>query len=157
RASWWRACQARPPSIPWRRVLANRQGTAWGNRPWAHSSPKPKPRAACGPASRSSGAVYRLGCAASWGRKQPDLTARNGARRPEVGSYFLRVTATEIPMSFRITGLSPDPFRPLFGLPDEELARHGARRYRADAKPGYPDRVELRDAEPGETLLLVNY
>jgi hypothetical protein len=27
----------------------------------------------------------------------------------------------------------------------------------ADAKPGYPDRVELRDAEPGETLLLLNY
>ena len=60
-------------------------------------------------------------------------------------------------MSFRITGLSPEPFRILFGLTDKELAKHGARRYVADAKPGYPDRIELRDAEPGETLILMNY
>jgi len=59
-------------------------------------------------------------------------------------------------MSFRITGLSPEPFRPLFGLPDEALARHGARRYVADG-PGFPDRIEISDAAPGETLLLVNY
>ncbi len=60
-------------------------------------------------------------------------------------------------MSFRISGLSPEPFRPLFGLSDEELAAHGAKRYVADQKPGYPDRIEMRDAEPGETVLLVNY
>ena len=60
-------------------------------------------------------------------------------------------------MSFRITGLSPRPFQHLFGLPDEQLAKHGAKRYVADTKPGYPDRIELRDAEPGETLILLNY
>jgi hypothetical protein len=60
-------------------------------------------------------------------------------------------------MSFRITGLSPEPFLPLFGLADEDLARHGAKRYVCDRTPGYPDRIELRDAAPGETLLLVNY
>ena len=60
-------------------------------------------------------------------------------------------------MSFRITGLSPRPFEHLFGLSDEELAKHGAKRYVADAKPGYPDRIEMRDAEPGETLILLNY
>lgn len=60
-------------------------------------------------------------------------------------------------MSFRIKGLSPAPFRHLFGLPDQELSRHNARRYIADAKPGYPDRVEIRDAEPGQSVLLVNY
>jgi Protein of unknown function (DUF1203) len=60
-------------------------------------------------------------------------------------------------MSFRITGLSPDSFRHLFGLPDEELAKRGAKRYVADTKPGYPDRIELRDAEPGETVILLNY
>lgn len=60
-------------------------------------------------------------------------------------------------MTFRITGLSPEPFRHLFGLPEDELARHGARRYVADVKPGYPDRIELRDAEPGERLILVSY
>jgi Protein of unknown function (DUF1203) len=60
-------------------------------------------------------------------------------------------------MSFRITGLSPEPFRPLFGLSDQELAAQGVRRYVADSKPGFPDRVEVRDAEPGETVLLLNY
>jgi hypothetical protein len=60
-------------------------------------------------------------------------------------------------MTFRITGLSPEPFRHLFGMSEEELVMHGARRYVADRKPGFPDRIELRDAEPGETLLLLNY
>jgi hypothetical protein len=60
-------------------------------------------------------------------------------------------------MSFRITGLAPQPFQHLFGLSDEELAKHGATRYVADTKPGYPDRIEVRDAEPGETLILLNY
>jgi hypothetical protein len=60
-------------------------------------------------------------------------------------------------MSFRITGLSPEPFRHLFGLSDTELAAKGAKRYRADKSPGFPDRIEIRDAHPGETLLLLNY
>jgi hypothetical protein len=60
-------------------------------------------------------------------------------------------------MDYRITGLDADTFRPLFGLPDDELARRGAKRYVANIKPGFPDRVELRDAEPGETLILVNH
>ncbi len=60
-------------------------------------------------------------------------------------------------MSFHITGLSPAPFRHLFGLSDADLARHGAKRYVAEAKPGYPDRIAVRDAEPGESVLLVNY
>jgi hypothetical protein len=60
-------------------------------------------------------------------------------------------------LSFRIKGLSPHPFRHLFGLSDEELAKHGAKRYVADSTPGYPDRIEVRDAEPGETLILLNY
>ena len=60
-------------------------------------------------------------------------------------------------MSFRITGLSPEPFRPLFGLDDTQLAAKGVKRYVADSKPGFPDRIELRDAEPGESVLLLNY
>ena len=60
-------------------------------------------------------------------------------------------------MPFRITGLDPAPFRTLYGLPDDALAARGVRRYVADAKPGFPDRVEVRDAEPGESLLLLNY
>ena len=60
-------------------------------------------------------------------------------------------------MSFRITGLSPEPFRPLFGLPDADLAAHGAIRHVATAASTFPDRIELRDAAAGETVLLVNY
>lgn len=59
--------------------------------------------------------------------------------------------------SFRITGLSPQPFRHLFGLPDDALAAQGARRYVVDEMPGFPDRIEMRDLEPGETVLLVNH
>ena len=70
---------------------------------------------------------------------------------------MMAFTIKEIAMPFRITGLSPDEFRPLFGLSDPELAAKGARRYIADSKPGFPDRVEMRDAEPSESLLLLNY
>ena len=60
-------------------------------------------------------------------------------------------------MSFRIQGLSPEPFAVLYGLPDEALAARGVIRYVADKTPGFPDRVEMRDAEPGETVLLLNH
>ncbi len=58
-------------------------------------------------------------------------------------------------MSFRITGLDAAPFAHLFGLSDDALAGHNAKRYVADTKPGFPCRITLEDAEPGETLLLV--
>lgn len=60
-------------------------------------------------------------------------------------------------MEFHVSGLSPDPFHHLFGLTDAELRGFGALRVVADRPRAYPDRVELRDAEPGEHLLLVNY
>jgi Protein of unknown function (DUF1203) len=60
-------------------------------------------------------------------------------------------------MSFRITGLSPEPFQHLYGLSEEELAQHGVKRYVADEKPGFPDRIEMKDAEPGQTMLLINH
>ena len=60
-------------------------------------------------------------------------------------------------MSFRIIGLSPKLFRQFYGLSDDLLAAKRVKRCVADKKPGFPDRVEVRDAEPGETLLLLNY
>jgi hypothetical protein len=60
-------------------------------------------------------------------------------------------------MDFRIIGLDPAPFRHLYGLPAAALAASGAERCIADERPGFPDRVELRDAAPGEVLLLLNY
>ena len=60
-------------------------------------------------------------------------------------------------MPFRVIGLSPEPFRHLYGLSDAQLLAQGARRYIVDKNPGFPDRIELRDLDPGETSFLVNY
>jgi hypothetical protein len=60
-------------------------------------------------------------------------------------------------MAFHVQGLDPRPFRPLFGLSDAELTSRGVKRCIANCKPGFPDRIELRDAEPGEALLLLNF
>lgn len=60
-------------------------------------------------------------------------------------------------MSFAISGLDPAPFRPFYGRSDAELAEARVVRMTADAKPGFPCRVTLEDAEPGETLLLINH
>lgn len=60
-------------------------------------------------------------------------------------------------MAFRIVGLDPGEFRSLFSLSDEELADRNITRVVANEKPGFPCRVTLRDAEPGESLLLLNY
>jgi Protein of unknown function (DUF1203) len=60
-------------------------------------------------------------------------------------------------MAYRITGLSPKPFMHLYGLSDQALAVQGVKRVVADSKPGYPDRIEMRDADVGETLLLLNH
>jgi hypothetical protein len=59
-------------------------------------------------------------------------------------------------MNFTVQGLSPEPFVPLYGLSDAELAERRARRVVVDG-PGFPERIEMRDAAPGETLLLVNF
>ena len=60
-------------------------------------------------------------------------------------------------MSFQITGLDAAPFRRFYGLSDEELQSLGVKRLIADKSPGFPDRIELRDVEQGEALLLLNY
>jgi hypothetical protein len=60
-------------------------------------------------------------------------------------------------MDFRIKGLAPQPFAPLFALDDTALAERRALRKTSDSKPGFPCRITLRDAEPGETVLLLNY
>ena len=60
-------------------------------------------------------------------------------------------------MTYRIQGLSPEPFRALFDLPDEALAERRAVRVTADSPTGYPCRVTLEDAAPGDALMLVNH
>src|SRR5271165_1430870 len=57
--------------------------------------------------------------------------------------------------SFQLVGLPFEPFSPLFALSDAALVEHNACRVVATAKPGYPCRVSLADAEIGEELLLL--
>jgi hypothetical protein len=60
-------------------------------------------------------------------------------------------------MSFRYRGLPLAPFAPLFALDDASLAEKGFKRMVVDEKPGFPCRITLEDAEPGERVLLVTY
>lgn len=60
-------------------------------------------------------------------------------------------------MNFLVTGLPLAPFVPLFQLTDAEIAGQRAVRRLVDASPGFPCRVSLEDAEPGETVLLLNF
>lgn len=60
-------------------------------------------------------------------------------------------------MSFTISGLPVEDFKPLFDLDEDALAARGIIRRVATAKPGFPCRIGLRDAELGETVLLLNH
>ena len=59
-------------------------------------------------------------------------------------------------MTYRVTGLDPAPYRPLFGLSDDELAERGIVRMTVDS-PTFPCRVSLTDREIGEKVLLLNH
>lgn len=60
-------------------------------------------------------------------------------------------------MAYRISGIDPAPFTPLFGLDDQALAERGALRRLIREGDTIPERVELRDAPVGTHVLLVNY
>ena len=60
-------------------------------------------------------------------------------------------------MNFKVEGLPVAPFTPLFGMAEPELAARGVIRRVVDKPVGFPCRVSLRDAAPGETVLLLNY
>ena len=63
-------------------------------------------------------------------------------------------------MDFRISGLPAEPFTLFFAMTDAELLAQGARRVVAqagDAPLMQPCRVSLRDSEPGETSILLNF
>jgi len=60
-------------------------------------------------------------------------------------------------MLFRISALPVDAFQGLFSLSDEALRERGAKRYVASHTPGFPCRVSLQDAAPGERVILLSY
>jgi hypothetical protein len=59
-------------------------------------------------------------------------------------------------MAYRIRGVPRASFEHLFGMTDEELRTQGARRVQA-AGPGYPCRISLEEAAPGESLILLSH
>jgi len=58
---------------------------------------------------------------------------------------------------FQIEALPARTFARFLQMSDEELRARKACRIVADASPGFPCRVSLQDAAPGEALLLVNH
>jgi len=59
--------------------------------------------------------------------------------------------------NFRIVGLPRAQFERLFSLNEKELAANGASRMTVDAKPGFPCRIGLADADIGETVILLPF
>ena len=60
-------------------------------------------------------------------------------------------------MDFQVRALPRDEFAHLFGASTDELRALGIERHVVDHSPGFPCRISLRDAEIGETILLLNY
>ncbi|WP_095011645.1 DUF1203 domain-containing protein [Tsuneonella mangrovi] len=60
-------------------------------------------------------------------------------------------------MTYRIRGLEPAQFAPLFEMDEVALESALASRVIAGPEGRYPCRVSLRDADPGEELVLVHF
>jgi hypothetical protein len=60
-------------------------------------------------------------------------------------------------MTYRISGLDPAPYKPLFALSDAELTARGIVRMTVTEKPSFPCRVSLTDRDVGEEVLLLNH
>ena len=60
-------------------------------------------------------------------------------------------------MTFQFHALNEQEFSHLYGLNDKALNDLGILSYMADSTPGYPCRITLEDAQPGERLFLINY
>ena len=59
-------------------------------------------------------------------------------------------------MTYRIKGLDPAPYKPLFSLSDAELAERGIVRMTV-SDPTFPCRVSLVDRPIGDDVLLINH
>ena len=59
-------------------------------------------------------------------------------------------------MTYRIAGLDPAPYKPLFGLSDDALASRGIVRMTV-TDPTFPCRISLVDRPVGEEVLLLNH
>ena len=59
-------------------------------------------------------------------------------------------------MTYRITGLDPEPFLPLFSLSETELEERGMKRMTV-TNDRFPCRVSLVDRPVGEDIILLNH
>jgi hypothetical protein len=59
-------------------------------------------------------------------------------------------------MPYRIRGLDPEPYRPLFALSDEQLEERGMKRMTVTS-PTFPCRISLVDRDIGEQVILLNH
>ncbi|MGL4575678.1 MAG: DUF1203 domain-containing protein, partial [Burkholderiaceae bacterium] len=59
--------------------------------------------------------------------------------------------------SYVFSGIDAAPLAHLFGKSDHELHALGARRMVADAGSGFPCRVSLREAAPGQRVILAAF
>ena len=59
-------------------------------------------------------------------------------------------------MTYRIKGLEPAAFAPLFELSNAELEAKGMTRMTVD-NPNFPCRIALRDCELGDEVILLNH
>jgi hypothetical protein len=78
-------------------------------------------------------------------------SGQTGARAGAIGA------AKEIAMSFRIQGLNPAPFLPLFELGADALVARGIVRDVVRENPGAPCRITLDDVTVGNDVLLLNH
>lgn len=60
-------------------------------------------------------------------------------------------------MTYRIRGLDPQQFTPVFAMDADGLKRARATRVQAGEDGKYPCRVSLLDADPGDELALVHF
>lgn len=61
-------------------------------------------------------------------------------------------------MTFKVSGIKAEKFRDFFTMSDAELAANNMTMMVADdSNPGFPCRVSLGHATPGERVLLTNY
>ena len=58
---------------------------------------------------------------------------------------------------FQVSGIPLRDLAPFAGLDERAMAQQGIKRMIADARPGYPCRLSLEDAEVGEEVLLITY
>ena len=59
-------------------------------------------------------------------------------------------------MTYKVIGLDPAPFKPLFGLSDAELESRGMRRMTVTSDR-FPCRISLVDRPQGEAVILLNH